>query len=78
MFQNSLHSLAGRVTNVASNVTSTVKELATEVMDNEREYKREREEVKASAARGTVPESAPQRRGAAAPSSRCTGNRRAW
>lgn len=58
MFQNSLHSLAGRVTNVASNVTSTVKELATEVMDNEREYKREREEVKASAARPPIREAA--------------------
>ena len=44
MFLNNLNNLASVATKAASNVTSTVKELANEVMDNEREYKREREE----------------------------------
>ena len=39
-----MNNLASVATKAASNVTSTVKELANEVMDNEREYKREREE----------------------------------
>ena len=42
-WQNRLSQLSTSVTNVAGQVTSTVKELATEVLDNEREIKKEKQ-----------------------------------